>query len=496
MQIKFGTDGWRGIIARDFTFDNVAHVTQAFCDVFLGLGVPKVVYIGYDRRFLAGKFAQEAAQVLAANGVGIHLSKQFCPTPCISWMTKQFGAGAGIMITASHNPFDWNGIKFKEPDGGSASIEYTAPIEKQIAKNLEQGIQPKRISLESARQKGLLHDFDPMGPYLEQLQSLVDIEAIRKAGWNIVADTMYGAGSGFFSAALQDGIREIHADMNPSFGLIQPEPIAKNLLELIESVAHRGVDVGLATDGDADRIGAVDEEGRFVDSHHIFALIMRHLIEKRGMTGGVVKTLSTTQMIDRLGEKYNVPIYQTPVGFKHICSKFKEIYSTHSKQREREADVARLAESKAKRAQAPILMGGEESGGIAIYDHIPERDGMLSGLLLLEIMTEARKPLGKIIKKMEMEIGCHRFRRDDIDLSEEKIAEVRNVIKDFSQKEVAGTRVTEVIRIDGCRFNLEDGSWILMRPSGTEPLIRIYAEANSDERVNELLAAVKKELPL
>jgi alpha-D-glucose phosphate-specific phosphoglucomutase len=469
MQIKFGTDGWRGLIARDFTFDNVARVLQAFCEIFEGLSVPKHVYVGYDRRFLSREFAEEAAQVLAANGVEVHLSKQFCPTPCVSWMIKKFEAGAGVVVTASHNPFEWNGIKFKEPGGGAASPEYTAPIEERVQQNLERGQEPKKISLKEARAKGLLVDFDPMGPYLDQLCSMVDVEAIRKAGWNIIADPMYGSGTGFLPAILKKGVKEIHAECNPSFDHIQPEPIAKNLTELMELVSHKGVDVGLATDGDADRIGAVDEQGRFVDSHHIYALILKHLVESRGMKGDVVKTLSTTEMIDRVGEKYGLKVHNTAIGFKHICSKFDGITP---------------------------LIGGEESGGIAIVEHIPERDGVLSALMLLEIMTKAKKPLGKIIKEMETEFGSHRFRREDIELDEGRIALIRNSIKDLTCDEIAGTRVKDVIRVDGCRLNLEDGSWILMRPSGTEPLLRLYAEASSNERVDELLTAIRKELPL
>lgn len=467
--IKFGTDGWRGRIARDFTFENVARVIQAFCDVFDGLSVPKHVYLGYDRRFLSKEFAEEAAQVLAANGVEVHISKQFCPTPCVSWMVKRFEAGAGVVITASHNPYEWNGVKFKEPGGGAASPEYTAPIEKRVVQNLESGQEPKKISLKEARAKGLLSDFDPMGPYFDQLCSMVDVEAIRKAGWNVIADPMYGAGAGFLSAILKKGVKELHAEFNPSFDYTQPEPIEKNLPELIEQVSHEGIDVGLSTDGDADRIGAVDEKGCFVDSHHIYALILRHLIENRGMKGEVVKTLSTTEMIDKLGKKFGIKVHRTAIGFKYICSKFHEITP---------------------------LIGGEESGGIAIVDHIPERDGVLSALMLLEIMTQAKKPLGKIIKEMEDEIGCHRFRREDIDLDEGKIAEIRKAIKDFSCDEIAGVRVDEIIRVDGCRLNLDDGSWVLMRPSGTEPLLRLYAEASSDERVDELLAAIRSELPL
>ncbi len=469
MQIKFGTDGWRGRIARDFTFDNVRSVLQAFCDIFVESSQPQLIYLGYDRRFLSREFAEAAAEVLTANGIEVHLARQFCPTPCISWMTKEFKAGAGIMITASHNPHEWNGIKFKEPDGGAAAETYTGPIENRVVANSEQGRQPQTLSLEIARDKGLLKDFDPLGPYVEHLQSMIDVEAICKAGWNVVADSMYGAGSGYFAAVLGDGVKELHDARNPSFNGVQPEPIEKNLSELLDQVGAKGVDIGLATDGDADRIGAGDENGRYVNSHHIFALLLKHLVENRGETGEVVKTVSTTQMIDKLCEKYGLKIHQTAIGFKHICTKFHEI--------------------------SPMI-GGEESGGIAIARHIPERDGILSGLLLLELMTQEKKSLSKLITELEADIGTHRFARVDLALAADKINEIRRHVTDFSRETLAGLPIAEILRIDGCRLNLADGSWVLIRASGTEPLLRLYAEAESNERVQELLQAIRQELAL
>ncbi len=304
MSIKFGTDGWRGLIARDFTFENVEHVIQAFCDVFQTRSEPDKIFLGYDRRFLSRQFAETVASVLCANGLEVHFAKQYCPTPCISWMTKAFNGGAGVMVTASHNPFDWNGIKFKEADGSSASSDYTNPIEAQLQKNNAQGKTPLKLDLKQAQKQGLFHEFDPMDLYVKQLQSFVDVTSIRNAGWHIVSDAMHGSGGGYFQAVLLDGVKELHGDSNPSFQGIQPEPIAKNLEELAEAVAHEGIDIGLATDGDADRIGTMDETGRFIDSHHLFALILQHLVEDRELTGDVVKTVSTTQMIDALCKQY------------------------------------------------------------------------------------------------------------------------------------------------------------------------------------------------
>lgn len=469
MTIQFGTDGWRGLIARDFTFDNVAKVLQAFCDVFNESNEPKVVFLGHDRRFLSRDFAEHAARVLTANGVEVHLATQFCPTPCISWMVKKHRAGAGVAITASHNPYTWNGVKFKVPGGGAADEDYTRPIEERIKANEAQGRVPKLMELSEARGAGRLHDFDPLGPYVEQLRSQIDLEKIRQAAWNIVADPMYGAGAGFFATTLGQSLKELHHEANPTFGFTQPEPLEKNLSELILLVGQAGIDIGLATDGDADRIGAVDENGAFVDSHHIFALILRHLIEKRGLKGDIVKTVSTTQMIDKLAQKYQRKLHLTPIGFKHICKKFHEIEP---------------------------LIGGEESGGIAIADHVHERDGILSGLMLLEIMTAEQKPLGKILRDLEAELGPHRFKRADLELSAPQMAEIRGLLPQMELSRFAEREVSEVVRLDGCRINLSDGSWVLVRPSGTEPLLRLYAEAESDQRVTELLSAICQILKL
>jgi alpha-D-glucose phosphate-specific phosphoglucomutase len=469
VKIRFGTDGWRGRIAHDFTFENVEAVMQAFADIFTQKPDPQFVYLGYDRRFLSQEFAKAAASVLLANGIEVRMAKQYCPTPTIAWMTKQYGAGAGVIITASHNPFDWNGIKFKEPGGGASSPDYTRPIEAQHEQNVAQGRLVKKISLQEGKQQGLLKIFDPSCEYIDQLKSMVDCQRIAESQLKILIDPMFGAGSGFFSKILGDQVSEIHSDGNPSFGQIQPEPIAKNLRFLMTQVRREGFDVGLATDGDADRIGAVDEKGNFVDSHHIFALLLKHLVENKRWKGDVIKTVSTTQMIDRLGERYSLKVHECAIGFKHICSLFRKL---------------------------DPLIGGEESGGIAIARHVYERDGVLSGLMLLEIMSIHNKPLSLLIKELEDEIGVHRFHRQDLDLSTEKSNEMKLLLPDLVIDKLADIPVKKINRTDGCRIDLMNGSWVLVRASGTEPLLRIYAEASTDHQVEKLIAAIRETLSL
>jgi phosphomannomutase len=455
--IKFGTDGWRAIIGDEFTFENVERVVQAYCDVLAGPAVGAhghtltgansraplygSIYLGHDRRFLSREFTERAAAVLAANGFTVHLSKDYCPTPCVSVMTRNEKAAGGVVITASHNPAPWNGVKFKESYGGSASPEFTAKVEKRLA----QGVAVKKSG------GGAILSFDPRDAYVKALRARIDVPAIAKAGWKVAYDPLFGAGAGFLAQVLERPVREIHGNENPTFEGLNPEPIDKNLGELMALVPRGGFDVGLATDGDADRIGAVDEAGRFVTPQQIFALLLWRLIE-RGERGDVVKTVSTTSMIDRIAAKHGLKVHETPIGFKHICQKFLE---------------------------TEPLIGGEESGGIGIPAHVYERDGLLCGLMLLDLMSAKKKKLGELLKDLEREIGPFHFLREDVHLSEGERKKAVDRLASPPVPSLAGAKVKDVNRLDGTKYLLEDGAWLLLRLSGTEPLVRLYAEAPS-----------------
>lgn len=468
MTIKFGTDGWRALIARDFTFDNVERVIQAYCDVISSsppTGERTPIPVGYDRRFLSDEFAKAAASVLAANGLPVSFSQVFCPTPCISWMTKNLKAPGGVMITASHNPFQWNGVKFKEGYGGSASPELTSRVEERANKPAGP---VKSLPFAAAVRSGQIKLFDPAADYVRQLRSQLNLALIQKAGWRVAFDPLYGAGSGFLSKVLETPVHEIHGGFNPGFGGLHPEPIEKNLFSLMSLVKKERFDVGLATDGDADRIGAVDEHGRFVNPHQIFALLLKHRIES-GHRGDVVKTVSTTRMIDKIAARNNLKVHETPIGFKHICAKFLE---------------------------TTPLMGGEESGGIGFPSHVYERDGLLSGLMLLELMASKKKRLGELLNDLAEEIGPFYFQREDIHLLAEEQKRADEKVQQEGPSQIAGLKVVSVNRLDGLKFVLEGDSWLLLRLSGTEPLLRIYAEAPRPETVQRLVQEGRKFLNL
>jgi len=463
MAITFGTDGWRAIIGEEYTFDNVAKVLQAFCDL-QRKSERRAVIVGYDRRFQSRAFAECAARVLLGNGFQVQLAESFAPTPCISWMTKRHGALAGVVITASHNPFQWNGVKFKEAYGGSASPEFTSRIEEQIRRNQLADQSPRQLSLDEGKSRGLLAYFSPQDAYLKQLGKLVDLAKIRRAKLKVVVDPIHGAGSGFFQALLGKRAIEIRGEENPSFGGANPEPIEKNLGPAIATVRRLRAHIGLATDGDADRIGAIDEKGRFVDSHHIFSLILRHLVAVKKWKGTVVKTVSTTNMIRRLCKNFGLELVETPIGFKYICQEFRKL---------------------------DPLMGGEESGGIGIAKHVYERDGILCGLLLLEILALHRKPFSKIIADLQKEVGPLLFLREDLHWPLEKIRLAKERLADGAVPETPGFKLRSKNFVDGFKFDFDDESWLLIRPSGTEPLLRVYAEAASERKVKSLLRAAR-----
>lgn len=460
--IKFGTDGWRAVIGEDFIPENIEKVIQAFADIYPKLPeAGRPVVVGYDRRAMSGESADLVAGVLSGNGIEVLISSQFCPTPCVSWMVAHMKGAAGVMITASHNPPRWNGIKFKESYGGAASPKYTSPIEAMIVTNAKsgRGVRKKDVPNE------LCKTFNPKNEYVETIRNFVNLKAISESRFKVLAEPMYGSGCGFFPEYLGAGVCEIHTKADTNFGGVQPEPIPPHINEAIEKMKGGGFDVCLVTDGDADRIGAIDEAGNFVNPHQIFSLVLKHLVEVRGWKGRVIKSLTTTRMLNRLCKKYGIELTTTPVGFKYISPMLNE---------------------------PGVLVGGEESGGIGIPRHVCERDGILMGLLLLEIMAIRGKGMRDLVADLQKEVGPCFYRRCDLHVDEGVIGRAKDRLKTLKLTELAGRKIVETTLFDGYHFLRDDESWLLIRPSGTEPLLRTYAEARTPEDVETLLSLAKE----
>ncbi|MDP9310284.1 MAG: phosphoglucomutase/phosphomannomutase family protein [Chloroflexota bacterium] len=468
MAIRFGTDGWRAVISKEFTFENVRHVAQAIADyVRSGAeGRQNTVVVGFDTRFLSDRYAIEVANVLAANDLAVYLSKADCPTPALSYAVKELGAAGGVMITASHNPPRYNGIKFKSAFGGSAMPEVTAVIEQLLERNLANNRTPAYaeppLQSDTTPDAGQIVRFDPLPAYLKHLRTLVDFAAIANSGLRVAVDPMYGAGRGYIARWLRElgvMVAEIHGELNPGFGGLHPEPIGRNLQPLSKLVLEGGYDIGLATDGDADRIGALNARGEFVSPHMIIALALQHLLAK-GKRGLVVKTISTTQIVNKLAQEHDLQVEETPVGFNYICDYM---------------------------LKQPVLIGGEESGGISILGHIPEGDGILMGLLLLDIVAQAKQPLHTLVERLQQTYGPFLYDRIDQRVRPFSKKELVRQLKEAAPAELAGRPVAYINDRDGVKYLLDDDSWLLIRPSGTEPVLRIYAEARSNEAVQQLL---------
>lgn len=469
MAISFGTDGWRAIISDEFTFANVRRVAQAYAD-YIGqhARIGGGVVVGYDTRFLSRDYAREVARVLAANGIRVFLSSDHLPTPALSWAVKERQAAGGVMITASHNPPQYNGVKIKADYGGSALPSITRAVEDRLSANEQAGRHAHVIDYNAAVSGGGIHLADLRAPYVRQIRSLVDFEAIGRAGaggLRVVVDSMYGAGQGLLAGLLAEsgvGVEEIRSELNPGFCGINPEPILRNLGPLVEAVTSRGAHLGLALDGDADRCGAVDARGHMVDSQRIFALVLRHLVERRGWTGSVVKTFAVTRMVDRLAHRYGLKLHKMPVGFKYVCE---------------------LA------LKEDVLMGGEESGGLGVKNHIPERDGVLIDLLLAEIVATEGKPLHVLIDELLAEVGPHYYNRVDLHLSPERKEAFLQGLGNRPPRSFASIPVTGLDDLDGFKYLLGERGWVLFRASGTEPIIRIYAELDDTGALEAVLAA-------
>jgi len=466
MTIKFGTDGWRAVISDTFTFHNLRLVSQAIADVVREQNdddTPHVV-VGFDTRFLSDRYAHEVARVLAGNGIRALLANSDAPTPAISYAVKRIGAAAGVMITASHNAPRYNGLKLKAPYGGAVTSRQGRRVEMYLRDNEARARGPNLIEYDLAVERDLIEVFNPAPTYYEHLRGLIDLDAICQADPRVIADPMYGSGRGYLKGLLGGvgcQVHEIRGEMNPGFGGIHPEPIAKYLGALVAAIQEGQGDIGVATDGDADRIAAVDGAGRFVDPHRIFALVLRYLVEHKGMRGAVVRTVSTTRLIDRLCQRYGLELIETPVGFNHI------------------ADLMMSQD---------VLIGGEESGGISIKGHIPEGDGVLMALLLLELVSVAGQPLETLLDELLADVGPAHYARTDLRLSKPVAkSEMVAMLSNDAPGMIGAQRVAEVQTTDGVKYLMDDDSWLLIRPSGTEPVLRVYAEARDDKALSDLL---------
>lgn len=467
--IKFGTDGWRGVIAADFTFERVANVSGLAAHVlnqcYGETTGSRTVIVGYDRRFLSPEFARTAADAVTAAGFDVLLSETFAPTPAFSWAAKQQNALGAIVITASHNPAMYSGLKVKGAFGGSVGPEVTQKIEAMLSQTLP-----------PSPQTGTLQTFDPWPSYCQGLKSKVDIAAIRQAltsgRLTVFADVMHGAAAGGLAKLLEAPIEEINGDADPLFGGGAPEPLPKYIPQLFRQIrAHKqagneGLRVGLVFDGDSDRVAAVDGQGNFLSTQFLIPILIEHLIVKRGMKGEIVKTISGSNLIPLIAQRHGLPLFETPIGYKYIADRMLE---------------------------SQVLIGGEESGGVGYGHHIPERDALLSALYVLEAVVLSDLDLSTLYQQLTEQVGFSAaYDRIDLPLAN---MEVRSRLLEQLQTnpptEVAGRSVKNCLTIDGYKFQLEDGSWLLIRFSGTEPVLRLYCEASVSELVDQTLTWAK-----
>lgn len=451
--IKFGTDGWRGVISDDFTFENLKRAAQAIADYYNRIPHPASrnpqIAVGYDTRFLSDKYAEVVSAVLIQNGIDAELSFAAVPTPALSFAVKHTRQDAGIMITASHNPAEYNGLKLKNSEGGAAGVEITKEVERLI----QQGPDIKKEN------KGKITRVDFTREYIKFLRHYIDLKKIRNSKFRVLVDPMHGSGNGFIADVLKGtkiNLEFTRRDINPSFGGLRPEPTLENLLNTQKLIKKGRFDLCLVLDGDADRIAAFTGKGEFINPQKVLGLLILHLVCDRRMSGGVVKTIVGTNMLDNITQKFGLQLYETPVGFKYISQLM---------------------------LKEDILVGGEEAGGIGFKNYIPERDGTLAGLLLLEMMSYRKKSIDKILKGMEAEFGRYYYLREDLKLKglDADIQKLKDI------KKLLDKVVVKIKDYDGIKLIASDGSWLMFRPSGTEPIMRIYAESKSLNRTKELL---------
>jgi len=462
-QIKFGTDGWRGLVADDFTFANVRRAAQGTAEFLLTRSQNPLAIVGYDCRFASEQFAQTVAGIFGANGVRSLIFDRPSPTQVVSWTVVDRKATGGAMITASHNPYLFNGFKYKPETGSSAPKGVIVELEKRINAITERA--------PAGTGRDLVSTYDPRPSYFAQIGRMVDLAAIRDSGMRIVHEVMHGAGYGYITQLLAGGkttVTELHSDRNASFGGINPEPIRPNIDSTLAYMQGGGHHLAICTDGDADRVGIIDETGRFINQLQVYALLMVYLYEVRGLHGPAVKTVNMTSMADRLAKEYGVELFEVAVGFPNIAPKMME---------------------------TGAVIGGEESGGYAVQGHITERDGILVGLMFADMMIKKGKPLSALLSDLQARVGPHEYARHDFHLPRETYdAERKEILGALAGNEpaaLAGVKVDHIRSDDGIKFYMADGSWVLLRTSGTEPLIRVYAEAPSAAAVQSLLSAVE-----
>ena len=459
--IKFGTDGWRGVIAEDYTFDNVRRAAQGFASYLREKGKQgQWVIVGYDKRFDSEFFAAAAAEVLVGNGLKVWLTDDATPTPVIAYAVVDKKACGAINITASHNPATDNGFKVRDENGGAIDPDGLKRIEALIPEDVEN---VKRKSQSETESDGSIVKFDASNAYIEHIKKLVDFQKLKDAGFTVMVDSMWGNGGGWFASLLAGGktkVVEIHKDRNPLFPeMKRPEPIPPNIDVGLKATVENQADVLLVTDGDADRLGVGDEKGEFVNQLCVYALLAYYLLEVRGERGAIVKTLSTTTMLNKLGKLYNVPVYETGVGFKFVAPKMMETNA---------------------------MIGGEESGGYAFRGNVPERDGILAGLYMLDFMARTGKKPTELLTMLFEKVGAHYYDRIDTPFSGDRKTREETILK-ANPKTIGGLKVTELVTVDGFQFKLEDGGWMLIRFSGTEPIMRVYCETTHQDKVQAIL---------
>jgi len=460
-KIRFGTDGWRGEIAKEYTFLNVKRCAQGFASYLIGQGHKgKLVIVGYDKRFLSDQFAAAVAEVLAGNGLKVFLTNDATPTPVISYAVVAKNAVGAVNITASHNPPQDNGFKVRDEHGGAIPPKGLSDIEVLIPDD-ENNIQ--EMPIDEAQNNGSIQIFDASIDYIKHLKTLIDLQPIKDAGLTVLVDAMWGNGAGWFPKLLKDGktkIIEVNNIRNPAFpGMLRPEPIPPNINIGLKATLEHDADVLIVNDGDADRIGIGDENGEFIDQLRVYGLMAFYLLEVRGERGPIVKTLSTTNMLNRLGELYNVKVYETGVGFKYVAPKMLEV---------------------------DAMIGGEESGGYAFHGNVPERDGILAGLYFLDMMVKLNKKPTQLLELLFSKVGPHYYDRIDTEFEGDR-EERKQKIENANPDSIGGLHVTGLETLDGYKFNLEDGGWLLIRFSGTEPKIRVYCETTSEDKVQAIL---------